>query len=124
MLQKSSFVLKYNKNIDLFLKKRGVKSPDELDNTPNTDGSPNERQTYEKYRKVLSKGELSVGDIKLFLQGQIGIIEQKWKDYNTPQAKKAELIPYHTVYKTLESAIGAPQAEREQLETTLNQLLN
>lgn len=108
--------------LDIFLKKKGVQSPDELDNTPNTDGSPTERETYERYRKILSKEELTIEDIKLFLQGQIGIIEQKWKDYDTPNDKKAELIPYHTVYKTLEQVIRSPKAEREQLEAMLNQL--
>lgn len=110
--------------LERFLKSRGLKSPDELDDTPNTDGTPTEKETYEKWRKILSKGDqLSVDDIKAFLQGQIGIIEMKWKDVNLEQSKKAELIPYHTVYKTLEQVMTAPKAEREQLEVYLNQLL-
>lgn len=109
--------------LDRFLKSRGLDSPDQLDDTPNTDGSPTEKQTFETWRKILSKEELSIEDFKLFLQGQIGIIEQKWQEYNLPQEKKAELIPYHTVYKTLERAISSSKAEREQLEAHLNQLL-
>lgn len=109
--------------LDLFLKKKGVASPAELDSTPNSDGSPTEKETFENWRKILSKEELTVNDIKLFLQGQIGVIENKWKDLSTPNEKKAELIPYHTVYKTLEQAINAPKAEREQLEVMLNQLI-
>lgn len=109
--------------LDLFLKKKGVASPNELDDTPNSDGSPTEKQTFEKWRSVLSKETLSIEDVKLFLQGQIGIIENKWKDLGLGNDKKAELIPYHTVYKTLLGAIDAPKAEREQLEAQLNQLL-
>lgn len=110
--------------LDRFLKSKGVKSPDELDSKPNTDGSPTERDTYEKYRKILSKAELSLDDLKIFLQGQIGMIEAKWKDYTLSSEKKAELIPYHTVYKTLEQTIGSSKAEREQLENYLNQIIN
>ena len=109
--------------LDNFLKKRGFQSANELDNEPNSDGSPTERETFEKWRKILSKESLTIEDIKLFLQGQIGIIEMRWQDMTTPNDKKAELIPYHTVYKTLEKVLNSPQAEREQLEAQLNQLL-
>lgn len=109
--------------LDLFLKKKGLNSADDLDNTPNSDGTPTERQIYDTWRKILSKETLTVENIKEFCQGQIGLIENKWKDMNITQEKKAELIPYYTVYKTLESAINAPQAEREQLENQLNQLI-
>ena len=109
--------------LDLFLKKRGIGGPEELDDTPNSDGSPTEKQNFEIWRKILSKDELTIEDIKLFLQGQIGIIENKWKDMSLPQEKKAEFVTYHTIYKTLEQAISAPKAEREQLEVYLNQLL-
>ncbi len=106
-----------------FLKSKGVGSAAELDATPNPDGSPTERDVFENYRKVLDKEELSVADIKNFLTQQIGTIESHWKNLNTPNARKAELIAYHTVYKTLESAINAPRAEREQLEAQLNSLI-
>lgn len=110
--------------LDKFLKARGLKSPDELDNTPNSDGSPTEKQTFEKWRKVLSQGEvLTVEQIKEFCQSQVAIIEMKWKDMTVDNIKKAEMIPYHTIYKTLEQAMSAPKAEREQLEATLNQLI-
>ncbi len=107
-----------------FLEKRGLKSPEELDDTPNTDGSPTERETFNKWKGILSKETLSLEDMKLFIQGQIGIIEMRWRDMTTSAERKAELIPYHTVYKTLEQAISAPRAEREQLEAHLNQIIN
>ncbi len=106
-----------------FLHKRGVKSPTELDNTPTSDGSPTELETFQSYERTLSKDELTIADVKTFLTSQIAIIEARWKDFTTSNEKKAELIPYHTVYKVLEQAINAPQAEREQLEAHLNKLI-
>ena len=110
--------------LDKFLKKCGVKSPADLDNTPNTDGSPTEREIYEKYKGILSKKELTLEDLKLYIQGQISIIEGKWMDLNLAQEKKAELIPYHTVYKVIESILVSPQVARKQLVNQLNQLMS
>ena len=97
------------------LRKRGLNSVDELD----TD----EHRTWDSWKAVLSKGELTIEDIKQFCQNQVEIIEAKWKDLNIEHSKKSELIPYHTVYKVLLSAIGSPQAAREALEKNLIQLL-
>ena len=110
--------------LDKFLQKRGLSSPKDLDNTPTSDGSPTELQTFEKWKGILSKETLTLEDIKIFLQSQIGIIEAKWRDLNLEQSKKAELIPYHTVYKTLLQAIDAPLSERQALEAVLMQQVN
>lgn len=110
--------------LDKFLKFKGVKSPSDLDNSPNEDGSPTEQQVFEKWKVILGKEQLTIEDMKNFLTGQIALIEMRWKDLTLENAKKAELIPYHTVYKTLEAAISAPQAERERLEANLNQLIS
>jgi len=71
----------------------------------------------------ISKEELTLEDVKQFCATQTDIIEGKWKDYGLENVKKAELIPYHTVYKTLLEAIDSPKSAREQLEKHLNQLL-
>ena len=109
--------------LDLFLKKKGVASPEDLDNTPNSDGSPTEREVFDKWRATLGKDDLSTEDIKNFCGMQKEMIENKWRDLNLDQSKKAEMIPYHTVYSILIQAINAPKAEREQLEKQLEQLL-
>lgn len=101
--------------LDKLLKKRGIASVDEL--------SPEEKVDFENWRKILSKDELTTEDIKNFCLTQVSIIETKWKSYDLENNKKAELIPYHTVYKTISQVIGSPKVEREQLETQLNQLL-
>lgn len=95
------------------LQKRGIKSVEEL--------SMDERATFDNYTRILNKRELSMDDLKQFVQARIDQIEQKWKDMNIDATRKGELIPYHTVYKTLLQAMNAPQAEREALEQVLVQ---
>lgn len=109
--------------LNRFLKSKGVSDPTKLDNSPNTDGSPTELQTFLNYEKTLSKDDLTLEDLKIFLTAQIGLIEYRWKSFDVSNEKKSELIPYHTVYKIIEQAISAPQSERAQLEAHLNNLL-
>lgn len=100
--------------LDKILNKRGI-TTDQL--------SPEEKATFENWRRILSKEELSTADIKEFCQAQIDMIENKWRDLEKDNSKKAELIPYHTVYKLLLMAIDSPKSAREQLEQQLNQLI-
>lgn len=95
------------------LRKRGIETVEEL--------SHEERATFDKYEKVLNKRELTVADLRQFIQARIDHIEMKWKDMNIDAGKKAELVPYFTVYKTLLQAIDAPMSEREALEQVLMQ---
>jgi hypothetical protein len=101
--------------IEKLLNKRGIKNPDQLD--------PEEKQTFENWQLVLNKSELTTADIVTFCRSQVSVIESKWKDLDVPQAKKAELIPYHTVYKMMLAAIESPLSARNALEMQLNQLL-
>lgn len=96
-------------------RKKGIESLDTL--------TEEERDVYNNYEKTLSKEELTIDDLRMFLKQQIDIIESKWSDYTLVQAKKSEFIPYHTVYKTLLRAIDAPQVEKESLEKYLTQLI-
>lgn len=102
--------------IEKLLNKRGIKHPDQLDKE--------EKQTFENWQLVLNKEELTTKDIIAFCRSQLSIIENRWKDLETPNIKKAELIPYHTVYKNLIAAIESPKAAREALEINLTQMLN
>jgi len=98
------------------LNKRGIDSIDELDKE--------EKQIFDNWNAVLSKDELTLEDVKEFCKSQCQIIENKWADYETTNAKKAEMIPYHTIYKTLLTIIDSPKSTRENLEKHLQQLLN
>ena len=96
------------------LGKRGVKV-DELDQE--------EKKVFEGWQEALSKSELTTQDIKNFCQSQIDIIETKWADYGLEQNKKAELIPYHHVYKTISKVVDSPKQMIESLEKNLLQLI-
>uniref|UniRef100_A0A6H1ZYD7 Uncharacterized protein n=1 Tax=viral metagenome TaxID=1070528 RepID=A0A6H1ZYD7_9ZZZZ len=97
-------------------KKRGIESVDQLDD--------DEKVNFNAWNAILSKEELTIKDIEKFCQSQVDLIENKWKDYNVLNNKKAECIPYHTVYKTLLMAINSPRSAREQCERQLLDLLN
>ena len=101
--------------IDKLFQKRGIKNINELD--------PEEKATFDGWNKVLSKDELTLEDVKEFCKSQVEIIEGKWKDLEMEQTKKSEMIPYHTVYRTLLSVIDSPKVAREALEKQLEQLL-
>lgn len=85
--------------------------------------SQEEQQTFKEWQLVLNKEELTTEDIKNFCRNQLEVIEGKWADLNLDQEKKAQLIPYHTVYKLLLMAIEAPKSAKEALEKNLLQLI-
>ena len=101
--------------IQKLLGKRGIQSIDQLDKE--------EKATFDAWQKILSKDELTTGDIKAFCQSQVDVIEGKWKSLSLENTKKAELIPYHTVYKMILAAIDSPKSAREALEMQLTQLI-
>ena len=82
-----------------------------------------EKKQFDDWKLVLTKDELSTQDIKNFCQQQVDIINGKWQDLNLEQAKKAELIPYYTVYNLLLKVIDSPKEAKESLEKNLVQLL-
>lgn len=98
------------------LKRKGIEKIEDL--------STEERVVFDNYKATLAKEQLTIEDFKRFLETQITIIEGKWKNYDLENAKKAELIPYHTVYKTLLQAIEAPLVEKRALEEVLTQQVN
>lgn len=105
------------------LQKRGLESFDQLSDQPLPDGSPSEKQIYETYQKILSKEKLTIEDVAEFCQSNLNIITGKWSDLTVDSAKKAELIPFFTIYSLLLQTMQSPQKAREQLEQNLNQLL-
>ncbi len=101
--------------LDKLLHKRGITSTDEL--------APEEKVTFENWKSVLSKKELTVSDIKDFCVNQLSMIESRWNDFAITSERKAELIPYFSIYKNLLTAIDSPKSVREALEKHLNQLI-
>lgn len=95
--------------------KRGIKDVNDLDEE--------ERITFEHWNNILSKETLSITDIKEYCQTQLDIISSKWASYDLESSRKAELIPYFSVYSSLLKVMDAPQLGREALEKQLNELI-
>ena len=94
----------------------GIKSAAEL--------TPEEKVIFDNYDAILSKEYMTIDDVKQFCETQISVITAKWMDYGTENTKKAELIPYHTVYKVLLQTLSSPEAERKALEDYLVSQIN
>lgn len=104
------------------LRQLGIESFDKLDNEPNPDNSPTERQKFEEWDRILSlPNEVTIPDLKKFLKSEIEKIEMKWRSLEIENAKKAEWITAHTIYKTILLAIDSPKSVRESLERELLQ---
>ena len=100
--------------LNKILAKRGLKL-EELDTE--------EKKQFDDWKLVLTKDELSTSDIRNFCQNQVDVIEGKWQNLNIENNKKAELIPYHTVYNLLLKVIDSPKEARSALEKNLLQLI-
>jgi len=82
-----------------------------------------EKEQFNSWQATLTKDELSTEDIKDFCRRQLDLIEAKWSNLDLEQVKKAELIPYHTIYSLLLKVIDSPKEARDALEKNLTQLL-
>lgn len=102
--------------LNKILFKRGIKNFNEL--------SDEEKGTFQKWDRILSEGEVTVDSIKEFCQNQKAIIETGWKDLKSDPLLNERRIIAHVIYSTLLEIIDKPNAERENLEKHLNQLLD
>ena len=96
------------------LEKRGV-TEDEL--------SGDEKVQFNQWKKTLSEEEISVDKIKEFCQKMVGVVEGKWRSWDLTNEQKAQMLPYHTVYKAIIDVINGSKVEREQLEEFLQKLI-
>ena len=96
------------------LEKRGV-TEDEL--------SGDEKVQFNQWKKTLSEEEISVDKIKEFCQKMVGVVEGKWRSWDLTNEQKAQMLPYHTVYKAIIDVINGSKVEREQLEEYLTKLI-
>lgn len=96
-------------NLLAWLHKRGVDDPAKL--------SGEEKIVYEQYQAILSKKELTIDDLRIFLKQERGKIEAKWRSDMT---SKEALLPYFTVYGVILEALDSPQQQRAQLEEFLS----
>lgn len=101
--------------LDKILKKRGVDDTAKL--------SEEEKETFDRWQKILSEGEVTLETVKNFCETQLGVIEGKFKELDRDKDKTERLVLLHSVYKSLLSIISSPRVERENLEKYLNSLL-
>ena len=97
------------------LKKRGIKDIRDL--------SSEEQETFDKWERILSEGELTIEKFADFCRKQKGIIESQYINPDNSEKKDIYLKACLAVYSALLDIIKAPQAERQALEKYLNQLL-
>lgn len=104
---------KSTRTLSKLLEKRGIDRIEDL--------APEERDTLNKWKLILSGDTVTVDSIKEFCKSQIRIIESKC-DGVTPLTNLQQACIH--VYVNLLKAIEAPEAERESLEKYLTQLVN
>lgn len=106
-------VRKSTKTLTKLLEKRGIDKIEDL--------APEERDTFNKWKLVLSGDTVTLDSIKEFCTAQIRVIESRC-DGITPLTILQQACIH--VYVNLLKAIEAPEAERESLEKYLTQLVN
>lgn len=102
--------------LEKLLRKRGIEDINSLD--------VEEKKDFDNWQKILSKDTLTAEDIRNFCQAQKDVIQGKWTDLSLDNSKKAEFIPYFTVYSLLLQVMDSPKKERESLENMLLNLIN
>lgn len=96
-------------NLLAWLSRKGIDDPAKL--------TGEEKATYENYQQILSKKELTIEDLRVFLKQERAKIEAKWRTYEP--GVKDHLIPHYTVYGVILEALDAPETARKQLEEFL-----
>lgn len=90
-----------------------------------TDLTPEERETYLAWDKILSEGKVTVDKILEFCERELARIDAVWRQSvisgrDIPQ----NLVLLRVVYKTLADLIKAPKEEKAQLEEYLQNLVD
>ena len=101
--------------LEKLFKKRGIKDINDLDQA--------EKETYDKWEKILGESEMTVDKIKEFCQSQLNVIEEQLKSFDNTLQKNERLVIYFNVYKAIMDLTKSPVAERESLIKYLNQLI-
>lgn len=103
--------------LDKVLEKRGI--------TDITKLTPEEKETFDKWDKILSEGSITVSKISEFCENQISKIESSWRKdvIDNSSLKNEKFVIMHTVYTALLDCITGQKSEREELEKYLQSLL-
>lgn len=101
--------------INRLFEKRGITAKKEL--------SKDEKETFERWEAILSRGEITVDTIREFCENQVRRIGGEFKNLENSKDKNERLINQFVVYSTLLATITAPATEKEALEKYLEKLI-
>lgn len=99
--------------ISKILKRRGIKSIDDL--------SDDERATFDKWERQLAETEITTPAIADFCKNEINKIEDKLTPDNS-ESKNNRLIALLTAYKAIARLINSKKEQRESLIKYLKQM--
>ena len=97
------------------LEKKGIENPIDL--------SPDEKQDFDRWQRILSEGDISVEKITQFCKAQRSAISTELDKFENSKDKNERLILIDRVYSKLLGLIERPAAEKEALEKHLNKLI-
>ena len=97
------------------LEKRGLKDITELD--------ASEKETFDKWQKILTEEEISVENIKEFCEIQKKSIEAQYTNPDNTDKKDIYLKAALSIYTGIINLIGSKKVAREHLVKYLEQLL-
>lgn len=81
-----------------------------------------ERKTYQEWEKVLNKQEVTMQELKEFIEGQMAIATEKFLSYKNTEKKDLFLKAQLRNYKSILAFIQSPAINKEFLENHIKQL--
>lgn len=97
------------------LDKRGINSTKDL--------SQEEKDTYDKWQKQLTDGEVTVEKITEFCEQRMGVIQAMMKDPKYDEKVIMRLVLQYNVYSAMWEFINGKRQEKEVLLKYLDELL-
>lgn len=100
--------------LDKILEKIGIKSYEDL--------NEEEKKTYREWEKILSKGEITIEELKKFIINQITVLELQILNPDNSKEKDVFLKSQLRILRVLLGFIESPKKSREWLEGYLKSI--
>lgn len=102
--------------LDRLLKKIGIEDYSKL--------SEEERATFNLWAKELEGKEVTIPELKNFLEGQMKLNLNQFEDFDNPKVKDLFIKVYSRICRQILSFIDTPERLRKGREAMLNEKLN
>jgi len=86
--------------------------------------SPEEKQDFDRWEKILSSGEITVKKIEEFCRNQLVSIDSQMRSVDNSSQKNERLVCLHSVYSAIIGLLSGPETEKQTLERYLTDLLH